>query len=195
MSDDLLVLGGRPTRADAAKNHALLLETAQKLFAEHGVEAVSMNMIAEAAGVGKGTLYRHFQSKADLCVALLDADQRELQGRALRRFSEPDSPYAKLCWFLEAVVAFVTRNNDLLDVDNPHLECSTLQHPAHLWWRQTISGLLQQMRPHQDNGFIADAVYVMLDVRTVRYLWRVRGYSMEQVVQGIEAIIERSVKP
>jgi AcrR family transcriptional regulator len=80
--DEIVMYGeSLPSRADALKNRALLLETARRLFSEQGVEAVSMTAIADAAGVGKGTLYRHFENKAQLCQALLDDDQRALQER------------------------------------------------------------------------------------------------------------------
>src|SRR5437868_5301772 len=58
-------------RADAARNRARVLEAAARLFDEQGVENVSMDAIAEAACVGKGTLYRRFGDRARLA---LDAD-------------------------------------------------------------------------------------------------------------------------
>lgn len=66
-------------RADAARNRAAVLEAAARLFAEHGVEAVSMDQVAAAAGVGKGTLFRRFGDKSGLAVALLDARESALQ--------------------------------------------------------------------------------------------------------------------
>ncbi|RMI43466.1 TetR/AcrR family transcriptional regulator [Actinomadura harenae] len=66
-------------RADAARNRAAVLEAAARLFAEHGPEGVSMDQVATAAGVGKGTLFRRFGDKAGLAVALLDARERDLQ--------------------------------------------------------------------------------------------------------------------
>jgi AcrR family transcriptional regulator len=66
-------------RADAARNRAAVLEAAATLFRAHGVAAVSMDAVAAAAGVGKGTLFRRFGDKAGLAVALLDARERELQ--------------------------------------------------------------------------------------------------------------------
>jgi AcrR family transcriptional regulator len=64
---------------DAARNRAAVLDAAARLFAEHGVGAVSMDAIAAAAGVGKGTLFRRFGDKSGLAVALLDERERELQ--------------------------------------------------------------------------------------------------------------------
>lgn len=57
-------------RADAAQNRRELIETAAQLWASRGME-VSMRQIASAAGVGVGTLYRHFSNRDDLLVAVV----------------------------------------------------------------------------------------------------------------------------
>src|SRR5437868_10996873 len=77
-------LGGLPVsapqeRGDAARNRALLLDAARRLIAEHGADAVTMDDIAAAAGVGKGTVFRRFGSRAGLMMRLLDADERASQ--------------------------------------------------------------------------------------------------------------------
>ncbi|WP_329408618.1 TetR/AcrR family transcriptional regulator [Streptomyces sp. NBC_00704] len=58
----------RPMRADARRNYARLLETAARAFAEHG-EGASLDDIARRAGVGSGTLYRHFPTRQALLEA------------------------------------------------------------------------------------------------------------------------------
>src|ERR1700722_5809464 len=66
-------------RGDAARNRALLLEAARSLVAERGADAVTMDDVAAAAGVGKGTLFRRFGSRAGLMMVLLDEDERASQ--------------------------------------------------------------------------------------------------------------------
>jgi AcrR family transcriptional regulator len=79
--DELLVLrtSSPKERADAARNRRAVLAAAADLFRRHGVDAVSMDAIAAAAGVGKGTLFRRFGDKAGLAAALLDEQERTLQ--------------------------------------------------------------------------------------------------------------------
>jgi AcrR family transcriptional regulator len=79
--DGLLVLRASPPpeRADAARNRVAVLSAAAALFREHGPDAVSMDAIAAAAGVGKGTLFRRFGDKSGLAAALLDQEERALQ--------------------------------------------------------------------------------------------------------------------
>lgn len=63
------VTGGRPLRADARRNHDQLLVAAAELYAERGVEA-SLEDIARRAGLGIGTLYRHFPTRDALTEAV-----------------------------------------------------------------------------------------------------------------------------
>ena len=66
-------------RGDAARNRALLLDAARRLIAERGADAVTMDDVATAAGVGKGTLFRRFGSRAGLMIVLLDEDEKAEQ--------------------------------------------------------------------------------------------------------------------
>lgn len=61
---------GRPKRADAQRNLGALLDAAAAVFAESGVDAPAKE-ISDRAGVGVGTLYRHFPRRSDLVVAVL----------------------------------------------------------------------------------------------------------------------------
>ena len=60
----------RPLRADAQRNRTRILDAAEVVFAAEGIE-VPVDTIAEKAGVGVGTLYRHFPTKEKLCEAIL----------------------------------------------------------------------------------------------------------------------------
>ncbi|HRE47388.1 MAG TPA: helix-turn-helix domain-containing protein [Aggregatilineales bacterium] len=188
--DDFFQDNTRQTRADAQKNRDLILTAAKQLFAEQGVEAVSMTAIAVAAGVGKGTLYRHFESKMMLCIALLDADQRDLQARSFRRFAKPDSPRHKLHWFLSAVIAFVVEHEAMLNLPDAGSTYAAAHWRAHGWWRQTIIGLLRPLRPKGDLEMITDMIFLLIDVRAVGYLVRGRGYTQGRIVEGICRLID-----
>ncbi len=180
MDDNLILPDPRPTRADAVKNRALLLQTAHRLFAENGVDAVTMSEVAEAAGVGKGTLYRHFPNgKPDLCQVLIDQDQRDLQNSTLARLRQQGDPLDDLEWFLGEVIAFVIRNQQLVFAEAAL--GILLDHPAHLWWRQTIRGLLLRLNPQIDADYSADVLFIMLDPRTIHYQLETRGYDAARI--------------
>ena len=69
----------RAERADAARNRRLLLATAREMIAAHGAETLTMDALAERAGLGKGTVYRRFGTRAGIFQALLDDDERDFQ--------------------------------------------------------------------------------------------------------------------
>ena len=195
MDDNLILQEPRPIRSDALKNHELLLETAQRLFNTHGVDSVSMSLVAETAGVGKGTLYRHFpEGKPQLCTELINADQRDLQERTLNRLRvEPRDPLGNLRWFLGEVIAFVGRNRELLFSAGMGAAGAFLGHPAHLWWRQTIRGLLSQLHPSIDIEYASDVLFVMLDPRTIRFQYSARRLDNERILAGLLDILDHMI--
>jgi AcrR family transcriptional regulator len=70
-------------RADAARNRRLLLATARKILDEQGTDKLTMDGLAERAGLGKGTVFRRFGTRAGIFRALLDDDERDFQERVL----------------------------------------------------------------------------------------------------------------
>lgn len=90
----------RPLRADAARNRALLLAAAADEFAEHGLDA-SVADIARRAGVGKGTVFRHFATKDDLIAAIV-LDRVEALGAVGEHLLGADDPGGALLDFLLA---------------------------------------------------------------------------------------------
>jgi polyketide synthase 12 len=73
----------RAERADAARNRRLLLDTARTMLREQGADKLTMDALAQRAGVGKGTVFRRFRSRAGIFHALLDDDERAFQERVL----------------------------------------------------------------------------------------------------------------
>jgi AcrR family transcriptional regulator len=76
-------MADRSERADAARNRARILEAAERLFAARGVGTVTMDEIAAEAGVGKGTLFRRFESREGLMAAVLDESERAWQASVI----------------------------------------------------------------------------------------------------------------
>ena len=80
----LPLLGGPPPeRRDAARNRERLLDAATALVERCGPRAVTMDAVASAAGVGKGTVFRRFQSREGLMAAVLDHSEAEWQALVL----------------------------------------------------------------------------------------------------------------
>src|SRR6266481_5159899 len=73
----------RAERADAARNRRLLLVTAREIIAGQGAAQLTMDGLAERAGLGKGTVFRRFGTRAGIFAALLDDDERAFQEQVL----------------------------------------------------------------------------------------------------------------
>ncbi len=70
-------------RADAARNRRHLLATAREMLAEQGPDTLTMDGLAERAGLGKGTVFRRFGTPAGIFAALLDDDERAFREQVL----------------------------------------------------------------------------------------------------------------
>jgi AcrR family transcriptional regulator len=99
-------LGPRPLRADARRNRERVLTAAQVTFAEHGREA-QMDDVARRAGVGVGTVYRHFPTKEALVQALANSMfERVLVGaRASLAYEDPWEGLVEALWAGGAILA------------------------------------------------------------------------------------------
>jgi AcrR family transcriptional regulator len=75
--------GDRSERADAARNRRLLLAVAREMLAGQGADTLTMDGLAERAGLGKGTVFRRFGTRAGIFAALLDDDERAFQAHVL----------------------------------------------------------------------------------------------------------------
>jgi AcrR family transcriptional regulator len=192
--------GREVERSDAARNRRVILKTARKLFEERGVTCVTMEEIARASGVGKGTLYRRFPHKGFLCQALLDEPTRHLQEQTLEILRRPMTPaIEKLDAFLDRLVAFTAENLDLLYGGNEPLcgadRLERFSHPAYDWRRSTVLGLLRAALSEGDVDagldleYLATALLAPLDVDLFYYQHRVQGLSAERISFGVRALV------
>jgi AcrR family transcriptional regulator len=104
----------KPLRRDAERNRLRLVAAAQKLFASEGID-VTVEEITRAAGVGMGTLYRHFPTKDDLVDAALESALDTYVDLARQALGEPDG-WIGLTAFLEQALALYAANRCLMEV-------------------------------------------------------------------------------
>jgi AcrR family transcriptional regulator len=102
------------SRSDAKRNHARLVAAARELFAARGVEVPTRD-VARHAGVGIGTLYRHFPERADLVDAVLAESFEELIALAEASLAEDDA-WRGFTRFIEEALVLHGRNRGLKDV-------------------------------------------------------------------------------
>jgi AcrR family transcriptional regulator len=157
-------------RGDAARNRALLLDAARRLVAEHGADAVTMDDVAAAAGVGKGTLFRRFGSRSGLMLVLLDEDEKAEQ-RAFMFGPPPLGPDAppleRLIAYGRMRLRFVWNHRALLS-DVGRDPAMRFNAPATLH-RTHMKMLLERAGTTGDLDAQADALTALLDADYVAH--------------------------
>jgi AcrR family transcriptional regulator len=180
-------------RGDAARNRALLLTAARSLVTKRGADAVTMDDVAAAAGVGKGTLFRRFGSRAGLMMVLLDEDERASQQAFL--FGPPPlgpdaPPMERLVAFGRERVCFVHTHYALLSAANrdPHI-----RHlgAAAVLQRTHVRVLLQSAHTTGDLDVQADALLALLDADYVEHQLNEGGHSLETLGDAWESLARK----
>ncbi|CAN5175640.1 TetR/AcrR family transcriptional regulator [soil metagenome] len=157
-------------RADAARNRLRVLAAAERLFAARGVAGVTMDDVATAAGVGKGTLYRRFGDKGGLAVALLDERERELQQHILSGvppLGPGAAPAERLAAFTVGYLDLVARQLDLVLLSETSTPGARFRTGAHAFWRQHCRYLLTTAGA-PDAAVRADVLLAALSAEQVR---------------------------
>ncbi|MFJ1759601.1 TetR/AcrR family transcriptional regulator [Amycolatopsis sp. NPDC088138] len=174
-------------RADAARNRIRVLTAAETLFAERGVDAVTMDDVAAAAGVGKGTLYRRFGDKGGLAMALLGERERELQQRILTGPPPlgPDAPPAdRLAAFIEAYLELLGRQLDLVLLSETATTGARFRTGAHTLWRSHCRHLLETGGA-TDPEIAADVLLAALSAEQVRHWLHDRELGPEALTKSL----------
>lgn len=161
---------GPRERADAARNRRAILAATERLLAAHRPQDISMEQVAVAAGVGKGTVFHRFGNRLGLMYALMVERARALED-AVRSGPPPLGEGApdreRLLAFLDAIVGVVTRNQSLVaelaatpapppEAGQPGEDRDS--HPVYRFWHGHISGLIAAQRPGADADTIAHLV-------------------------------------
>jgi AcrR family transcriptional regulator len=171
-------------RTDAARNSVMLLKTARRLVADLGAEAVTMEAIATTAGVGKGTVFRRFGSRAGLFMTLLDEDEEAAQNAYL--FGPPPlgpgaQPLHRLLAYGGARLRFVCCHIPLLLSAS---RGSQIRDTGSAWLERThIRLLLENAGTTGNLGVQADALLGLLDVSYVAHQLQ-GGQTFEAMVDA-----------
>lgn len=129
----------RELRADARRNRQRLIEAAQTLFRQRGLD-VSVAEIAEAAGVGRGTLFRNFASKEDLIEAVVAERMYEAAAYG-EELLEADNPGDALFEFLGHMVGRQQLDRALFEAIDETWLCKEVLRPAHA----AVFGVLERL--------------------------------------------------
>ena len=179
-------------RGDAARNRLLLLDAARTLIAQRGADAVSMDDIAATAGVGKGTLFRRFGSRAGLMMVLLDEDERAIQQAFL--FGPPPlgpdaPPLQRLLAFGRERLRFVQTHGALLLEANR--DPGSRYSAPFAVMRTHIRVLLQSAGSTGDLDAQADALLALLDADYVTRQLVERGRTLDGLADAWDSVARK----
>ncbi|XAS67307.1 helix-turn-helix domain-containing protein [Micrococcaceae bacterium Sec5.7] len=188
--------GAGPERSDAARNRELLLKAARELIDECGADGLTMDRLAERAGVGKGTVFRRFGSRAGLMMTLLSDAEAHFQGRFM--FGPP--PLGPGAPPLERLIAFgAGRIEYLLEFGDLVRAADTSAHnrfevPAAVLWHRHIEHLLRSAGLDADPWLMAMSLSATLDPERLLHAVRVQGVAPERLSESWRELVTRVVR-
>ena len=178
-----------PERVDAARNRARVADAAAKLFREcDDPSEVDMRAIAAEAGVGVGTLYRRFGDKVSLAANVLDVRARELQEAVLAGpppLGPGAPPEERLAACLAALVAHTEDELELVYAVAQLGGFGLGPYPA---WRLHVRVLVEEIAPHFDADWLAEALLAPLHPSLYRHQRRDRGVTTEAIKEQLTAL-------
>jgi AcrR family transcriptional regulator len=179
-------------RGDAARNRRRLLDAARRLVVERGAAALTMDELARTAGVGKGTVFRRFGSRANLMMVLLDEDERASQ-QAFMYGPPPLGPAAeplqRLVAFGRMRIRFAHTHHALLSAANR--DPRTRHNAPTMVSRTHIRVLLESAGTSGDLDVQADALLALLDADYVEYQLGSRGLTLVEVGDAWEDLARK----
>ena len=196
----------RQERRDARENRDRLLAVAKQLFGAQGIGATSMYEIARAAGVGQGTLYRHFADKGEICHALIKEDLAafmERVGALIGGDGAGATPLARLD-------TLIGEKNRLTESHLPLFaamdeapagarRARPFRGPFHVWLHERISALLSEALAlgeiaDLDTAFTADAILAAAAPQLYQYQRHELGYSGERITAGMRRLFVEGLR-
>lgn len=187
-------------RRDAAEHRRRILEAARVLFAEQGVEKVSMHQIAQHAEVGQGTLYRRYAHKGLLCTALLNANIHSFEEKLLlylEQVGESVPALERLYYVLEQLIQFNEDHAPILSAITD-AACGERRNnnrgPLYFWLREVVIALLRRASERQeiqttDIEYAADIVLLPLAIDFYLYQRQLPGFSQERIAAGLKEFL------
>lgn len=185
----------RPSRAERkAQSRRRILDAAREVFFRDGFMAANLDEVAEKAGVAKGTLYRYFDSKADLYVAVLADNGRVFTDKMREAVSEPGEVVAQLERMAQFYLEHWTRHRDYFQIfwaiDNQSvigdLPQSVLDAIVGLW-RESLEILDALLRRGVDEGVFAPCdTWEMANI-----LWTTANALIQADASSVRRVLRR----
>ncbi len=173
-----------PERRDAARNRVLLLDAAKELVEHCGASGVTMDAVAAAAGVGKGTVFRRFESREGLMAAVLDHSETEWQAQVMS--GEPPlgpgaDPWDRLMAFGRSRLETTLLHAELIREAG---QARNRSFAAYSFAAMHVRYLLGELGVTGDLPLLAVALLAPLAAPVLDQQVSIEGYPVERVYEG-----------
>ncbi len=188
--------GVESERRDAARNRELLLRAARELIEECGADGLTMGTLAQRAGVGKGTVFRRFGSRAGLMMTLLSDAEAAFQGRFM--FGPPPlgpgaAPLERLIAFGEERIAWVLEFGELARAADVSAY-NRFDVPAAVLWHRHLEMLLREAGVTADPWLMATSLSAVLEPERILHAVRVHQVAPERLAASWRELVSRVVR-
>lgn len=181
-------------RADAAHNREILLATAVQMVERCGVDGLTMDALAKEAGVGKGTVFRRFDSRAGLMAAVLNQSESQWQAAVISGpppLGPGAEPLERLLAFGRSRLAINLRHADLIEAAAK--STGVRSYAAYSFAAMHTRYLLGQLRVRGDLPILATALLAPLEAVILTQQVRTEGMDVDRVMAGWEDLVRRVV--
>jgi AcrR family transcriptional regulator len=179
-------------RSDAARNRQALLEAAQQLVDHCGVESVTMDAVAESAGVGKGTVFRRFGSRSGLMSALLDQFEADWQASVIGGpppLGPGAPPRDRLLAFGRSRLEQNLRGAALIRAAST--AAPARNYAVYSFAATHLRYLLDQLDVAGDIALLSTALMAPLEVVILEQQIQIEGMDVERIAAGWQDLAER----
>ncbi len=186
---ELPIFDQPPERKDAAANRSRILYAAKRVLADQGAEGLTMNAVAVAAGVGKGTIFRRFGDRDGLTRALLDEYSIPLQNAFLSG-PPPLGPGAPAAERLEAFICALLRFQDAhLELVLAARRSEVTAPPIYATFLLHVSVMVAEIDPTLDGPVIAELILSSIAPVAMHRARRELGAGIEQLEAAALALL------
>ena len=178
-----------------ASTRAQIVAAGIRLFSEQGIDAVTVDQLAAAADVGKGTIYNYFQTKEDIIVAFMVDLERTVQAQVRARKSRQRSAAGVLIRFIQAQFQMKESYHGFVRVFLGHMFLHTEQFLPYMAEMQTVidpplEALFEELQQRGAIRSDVDLPELILVFKTIQLgltaLWAVEGPPFQQTARIVQ---------
>jgi len=189
----------RKERKDAIEHRRIILQKAQSLFTEYGVDSVTMHQIAKSAGIGQGTLYRRYAHKGEICQDLMKESCEGIFEEIVNYLKDNKlvPVRERLITAMQLCLDFIDNQSHwLVSIQAPTCEGRQelmYQSPMYKFLHDLFYDLLSEaeasfLEADKDAIFRADALIASINPELFLFMRRERGLTKDEIIQKLVRI-------